>query len=314
MNLVPQNPNAPDFDEVRRLTLMTIGEGSQSVYASVIDAWAAWCISHDIHPLSLTADNVTTYLAGLSTTLETRKRHLTIIRRLAYMLAAKYKHVDQRFSSFYDILVLIKAPTKNLAGEERGKRALAPEQVEVALSVWGGWRLLDIRNRAMIGLLFATGIRRSECKDLQWPDVDFTGGIVTIWHGKGDEYREVVIVGDYALQLLEDWQDVQFTSGIRNFIFCPVRKGDHLGGDISVTDKTVYNVVKETARRADLEFAPHDIRRTHITELLANDGLLADVQAQAGHTTAAMTLHYAQPVEAHKRRNRFKTRYEMPSD
>ena len=60
-----------------------------------------------------------------------------------------------------------------------------------------------------------------------------------------------------------------------------------------------------TARKAGIgRVAPHDLRRTHITEGLNTGATVADMQAQAGHVNAATTLRYAQAHEAQERRRR----------
>jgi integrase len=58
-----------------------------------------------------------------------------------------------------------------------------------------------------------------------------------------------------------------------------------------------------------VEFKPHDLRRTYITEALATSTLLATVQAAAGHARGETTLRYAQAVNARQARKSLRFRY-----
>ena len=80
--------------------------------------------------------------------------------------------------------------------------------------------------------------------------------------------------------------------------------------DAPTVDQKVMWVVSRSAKRAGLEhMAPHDLRRTHITEGLNTGATVADMQAQAGHANAATTLRYAQATEAVQRRQRINFRF-----
>lgn len=69
-------------------------------------------------------------------------------------------------------------------------------------------------------------------------------------------------------------------------------------------------MVKSTSKKAGLgDLAPHDLRRTHITEGLNSGATVADMQAQAGHVNASTILHYAQVTDAVKRRSRITFRF-----
>ncbi len=80
--------------------------------------------------------------------------------------------------------------------------------------------------------------------------------------------------------------------------------------DKPTVDQTVMRVASQTAKRAGLrDLAPHDLRRTHITEGLDAGATVADMQAQAGHANAATTLRYARATDAMRRRHRINLRF-----
>lgn len=296
-----------DFDTLVRSVMLALAPNSKPVYRGVYNDWLAWCADNRVHPLDLTQETVRDYLIAKPVTKDTRARYLHILRRLAKNLSRLVKE----YEPFYQMLQDMRVPTENLGGQERNKRALTPEEVEHLLMAWDGWHYREIRNRAIIAVLFATGIRRSECAALRWDDIDFEAGVITIRAGKGDKRREAAIVGDYGVDALRTWLLTQqdAATGEREWVFCATPAGDNLGADSPITDKTIYRVVKQTATRANIELAPHDARRTLLTEILTNGALLADAQAQAGHADAGTTMIYAQPANAKDRRNRFTTRY-----
>jgi integrase len=88
-----------------------------------------------------------------------------------------------------------------------------------------------------------------------------------------------------------------------------MERGDHLGKDKPIRGTDVYEIVKQTEAASGIEFKPHDLRRTFITEALATGTPLATVQAAAGHARGETTLGYAQAVDARQARKTLKLRY-----
>ncbi len=124
-------------------------------------------------------------------------------------------------------LKLVKPPTENALESHRPKRALTPAMADKVLRVWQGDKPIQQRNAALIGLLALTGLRRSEAAALRWPDIDLENRVVSVRHGKGDQAREVAIVGDYAVEALLAWFECQGRG--REFVFCSVGKGGKSG-------------------------------------------------------------------------------------
>lgn len=236
------------------------------------------------------------------------------MRKLAQMLYIAAPTDDNRRN--IEALKVVKAPAVSLTGEsgrEREKRALTPSQANKVLHVWdeqaqfGTWLNTAWRNHALIAVLGLGALRRSEAAALQWTGVDFDNGMVTVRHGKGDKPREVPLAGDLALDALRMWQLCQPSE--RLFIFCPILKGDRIGRDKPISGTDVYRIVRATAALSGIEFKPHDLRRTFITEALATGAPLATVQAAAGHARGETTLRYAQAVDARRAQRDLKLRY-----
>ena len=164
----------------------------------------------------------------------------------------------------------------------------------------------------MIRLLVYTGLRRSELVALRWTDINAEDLTITVRHGKGDKERVVAIVdpSEATVGALQSWRNAQ--AGDYTYVFPLMTRGRTAtwAADTPTVDQTVMRVVSETAKRAGLgDLAPHDLRRTHITEGLNTGATVANMQALAGHVNAATTLHYAQATDAVQRRHRINFRF-----
>ena len=298
------------FEELLDLTLATVAQSSARIYRQTFELWRDWCAENGTTALDLRPLQVLRFLGEQAVTKATRQRQLSALRKLAQMVYILAPSEDTR--RLVEALKVIKAPVASLtsgetSGKERSKRALAPHEADKVLRVWDMATNTHRRNQALIAVLALGALRRSEAAVLRWQDIDFENGVVTVQHGKGDKPREVPLAGEFALDALRVWQRCQTTG--RVFVFCPLRKGDHLGADKPITGTDVYRIVKATEDLCGIEFKPHDLRRTFITEALATGTPLATVQAAAGHARGETTLHYAQAVDARRARKELKLRY-----
>lgn len=296
------------FDEFVEATKKSVAKTSKRVYAQTFNAWASWCETNNVSPLDMRLPNATKFVESGNTTKETRGRQISILRkfnRMGYAITG-----NENFKRMYDALMLVKVQSDG-AGHERARRALQPHEVEKILAVWrvepkdNKRFLIHHRNRAMVALIFATGLRRSEAAALKWEDINLTDGILKVRHGKGDKEREVSIVGEFAITALSDW--LKISGDDRIYAFPPVTKSK-IAKDTAVDSEAVYRAVKHTEMVSGVKFSPHDARRTVATELL-EDSPLSDVQAQLGHSQPQTTLRYSYAADAKKRRLTFKLKY-----
>lgn len=295
--------NTP-LDELIALALQTVATSSARIYQQTYRLWADYCHNTRRQPLDLRPANVLAFLGAQDSSKATRQRQLSALRKLAQMALILRGSDDDR--RIYEALQMVKAPA-GANGKERTRRALVPSEADKLFRVWHEETPLHRRNHALIAVLALGGIRRAEAAALRWRDVDFENGVLSIRHGKGDKAREVPLAGDLALEALKVWQLAQPAG--REYVFCPLRKGDKFGADKPITGTDVYRVVAATEKVSGVEFKPHDLRRTFITEALATGTTLATVQAIAGHAKAETTLGYAQAVNAREARKALKLRY-----
>lgn len=299
-------PQGPDFDQAVSLTLRSLKESSKRIYSRTYVAWSDWCDDLDIPHTDINGNNVYEFLADMPASLKTRQRHLSAMRQIAKVLAIiDYSNPARRAA--FESLTLIKAPDDGAIASTRQKRALTPEQVAQLQAAWGGTTLAEIRNAALIALMFASGARRSELVALMWDDLDAPAGVLHIQNGKGGKSREVGLLGSAWYPALERWYDAQ-RAGV--YIFNQLADdGDGIAADAPISPQRLYDIVLSTGVRAGIEWRPHDARRSFITEQLLNGGALRDVQEQAGHARGSTTLEYAQTVDAKERRKRLSVRW-----
>lgn len=156
-------------------------------------------------------------------------------------------------------------------------------------------RLLDIsgdtplinRDRAILELLYSSGLRLAELTDLDCDDVDVNDATVRVT-GKGNKDR-IVPVGRYALRALAKWQRSrgQFAAADENAMFVSNR-GTRL------SKRAVQARVSHWARRQgiDTNVSPHLFRHSFATHLLESSHDLRGVQELLGHANISTTQVY----------------------
>ena len=294
------------FDQLVEFTVRQLpSANSGRVYRQTYAIWRAWCASNGLDPLDLRPAHVLPFLEQQRVVKSTRQRQLSALRKLALMHDTL--NPSDATERIVKALQQIKAPSGGECGKERSKRALAPSQADKVLRAWDQPTNAHRRNRALIAVLALGALRRSEAAALEWRDIDFENGVVTVRHGKGDKAREVPLAGELALDALRAWQMCQPPG--RAFIFCPIERGDHLGKDKPIRGTDVYRIVDQTEAASGVEFKPHDLRRTFITEALDSGLPIHEVQFIAGHARGETTLRYAKVSDARSLRKKLDLGY-----
>ncbi|NWJ45701.1 MAG: tyrosine-type recombinase/integrase [Chloroflexi bacterium] len=154
-----------------------------------------------------------------------------------------------------------------------------------------------LRDAALIGLMYGTGLRRSEVVKLELKDYNPATGALTIRGAKGGKDRLVYVKGGAAKSLAVWLEQRGDTAGA---LFCPVHKSGKVRVEI-MTDQSVMKILKKRGLQTDLEsFSPHDLRRTFISDLLDAGADIATVQKLAGHASVTTTARYDRRGEAAK--------------
>ncbi len=163
--------------------------------------------------------------------------------------------------------------------------------------------LVQLRDRALLSLCYAAGLRVSELLGMKLGDVDFSRGVVAAF-GKGRKRRLVPIAG-VTLRHLEEYLDAlrqaQETSPAG--LLFPSRKGK------PYSRQMFWKLVKRCALRAGIpeHVHPHRLRHSFATHLLSGGADLRTVQALLGHSDVATTEVYTLVTKDHLRETHDRT-------
>ena len=276
----------PDLEIAKTAVINSLScPDAQRGYRHAIDEFVGWYCSEP--RLSFSKTVVVRYRMHLES------RHLapgTINLRLGAVRRLAYEAADSGLLS-----ADLAAGIRHVKGVKKlGVRLgnwLTPEQGNALWQAPNSERLRGKRDRALLAILLARGLRRHEIAELtldhfqkreeHWAIVDLVG--------KGGHIRTIP-VPDWVYRLLNDWMLAAGIQGGR--LFRRVSSAGRPWGD-GVTEKLVWHVVKEFAARIGNDgLAPHDLRRTCARLCRAAGGELEQIQFLLGHVSVQTTERY----------------------
>jgi integrase/recombinase XerD len=209
------------------------------------------------------------------------------VHRKAACLRSFYRHLRREGVRESD-------PTTSISGPRRGQRmpkVLNRSEVAKLLAQPRGSEPTALRDRALLELMYACGLRASEAIGMDVRDLDLEAGVL---HARGKGSRErVVPVGKAAIEAtriyLERGRPSLLRGRLEAKLFVNFR-GEQL------TRQGLYKIVRRHATTAGLadRMSPHTLRHTFATHLLAGGCDLRSVQEMLGHADVATTQIYTQ--------------------
>ena len=197
--------------------------------------------------------------------------------------------------TFYKFLIIEKIVTKNpLENIELPKlnkslpKTLDQEDIDKLLNI----TLTDnysFRNKAMIELMYATGLRVTELINLKIQDIDINMALLRTM-GKGSKER-IIPIGDYALHYLElyilNYRDSMLKKEYNDYLFL----NNH---GKQMTRQGFFKILKKIAVENEIEkdFSPHTLRHSFATHLLNHGADLRSIQELLGHSDISTTQIY----------------------
>jgi integrase/recombinase XerD len=207
------------------------------------------------------------------------------IHRKSACLRSFYRHLRREGLRDSD-------PTATLSAPRRSRKlpqVLTRGEVEKLLSQPRGTDPAALRDRALLELMYASGLRASEAITLELGDMDFEERVLRT-RGKGSKER-IVPIGQAALRAMEVYlergrPDLVKTNAEAH-IFVNFRGGQ-------LTRQGLYKIVRRHAQTAGLadRMSPHTLRHTFATHLLSGGCDLRSVQEMLGHADVSTTQLY----------------------
>lgn len=149
------------------------------------------------------------------------------------------------------------------------------------------------RDRAILELLYGSGLRIGELSVLKWEDADLEERWLRI-SGKGSKER-IVPIGSFAVKALEDLKIENRERSI--FVFSGGEKGH-------ISERTVNRVVKRAAQQVGLSgVTPHMLRHSFATHMLEGGASLRVLQDLLGHESMLTTQRYLTVTAEHLKKN-----------
>lgn len=209
----------------------------------------------------------------------------TIARKLA-TLRSFYKFCLRRGYVESHPLAAIRTPKQ----EKRLPKFLELEQITALLSAPDDTTLLGARDRAMLEVLFSTGVRVSELVDLNFADVDFEGGVIRV-RGKGKKQRTTPI-GPTAIAAIRRYIDLR-RADARAATFDQAALFVNKHGQ-RLSTRSVRRKLDKYLQAAGLDpsISPHTLRHSFATHMLNNGADLRSVQELLGHQSLSTTQVY----------------------
>jgi len=177
-------------------------------------------------------------------------------------------------------------------GRKRAAEVLTDAEVRAILAQCSRTAPTGIRDRALITVMYRTGLRVEETLALKPADINHEGHTVAVLHGKGDRLRTVGI-GDGALAVVDLWLSArrQLKLGRARYLFCTLA-----GGPMS--PEAVRQMMKRRAGKTDItkRVHPHMLRHSWAFNQVQAGVPMPTIQRQLGHSSLAVTDTYLRHI------------------
>lgn len=258
-----------------------LSDNTLAAYKTDLKLFSKWINQKDKTLLSCESSDVSSYLAD------------RLVRGISARSSARFLSSLKRY---YVFAVregkLISDPAANIDAPKLGQSlpsTLSESDVERLLSAPDTGAALGFRDRAMLELMYASGLRVSELVGLKLSEINFRQGLVRIT-GKGNKDR-LVPVGEDALtwmsDFIHDWRLDILGERKTDFVF-PTNRGT------GMTRQAFWYIIKRYVAKVGIKakISPHTLRHAFATHLLNHGADLRVVQLLLGHSDLSTTQIY----------------------
>ena len=258
-----------------------LSQNTLQAYRSDLSRFIKWVDENSLTPETVERANVSDFLAVLGEQGQSPRS----IARLLSALRHFYRYLLRENVITVDPTVLIDSP-------KLGRKipdSLSEQDVDALLQAPDVKTDMGLRDRCMLELLYASGLRVTELVNLQLNQINRNQGVVRIM-GKGNKER-LVPIGEQALDWLNQYMNAArpniLNGQTSDYVFVSNRKQ-------AMTRQTFWHVIKRYAKKAALKTAPspHTLRHAFATHLLNHGADLRVVQLLLGHSDLSTTQIY----------------------
>ncbi len=250
-------------------------------YAEDLNKFKVYLDDNNLNYLTLNKDNIRNYLKYL----DSLKLKNTTISRILSSLRSFYSYLVMQNKIEINPFKLIRNPKK----ESKLPIFLSYEEFIELLNKIKEDNELSIRNKLILEMLYATGLRVSELTNIKLDDINYSDKSIRVL-GKGNKER-IVYFGDYAKKVLEEYLNTNRNELLKGktskYLFIN-KNGDRL------TFRGVEYLIDEISKFTSLKYkiSPHVLRHTFATHLLQDGADLRSVQTLLGHSSLSTTQIY----------------------
>ena len=250
-------------------------------YAEDLDKFNMYLNEKHLNYLSLDKDQIRDYLKYL----DSLKLKNSTISRILSSLRSFYSYLNIQNKIEINPFKLIRNPKK----ENKLPIFLSYEEFIELLNKIRDDNEFSIRNKLILEMLYATGLRVSELTNIKLDDINYSDKSIRVT-GKGDKQR-IVYYGDYAKKILEEYLNdsrKELLKGKTSKYLFINKNGDRL------TFRGVEYLIEEISKYSSIKYkiSPHVLRHTFATHLLQEGADLRSVQELLGHSSLATTQIY----------------------
>ncbi|MGB1541317.1 MAG: site-specific tyrosine recombinase XerD [Cycloclasticus sp.] len=252
-----------------------LSDNTLAAYKTDINLFSKWLKKRHKSLLSVEPSDVSLYLAdrlGQGISARSSARLLSSLKRFYIFLIREGR--------------LSEDPTVSIAAPKLGRSlpaTLSETDVDDLLAAPDTSTALGYRDRAMLEVLYASGLRVSELVGLKLSEINFRQGVLRVM-GKGNKDR-LVPIGEEAI--IEQWR-LEILGDKKTEVVFPTNRG------AGMTRQGFWHIIKRYATHSGInkEVSPHVLRHAFATHLLNNGADLRVVQLLLGHSDLSTTQIY----------------------
>ncbi len=260
-------------------------------YSKALESFFDWGTIHN--PKDITAEKVREYRLHLN---RKQTRFGTTLKKNSQSYHAIVIRTFLKYLAKQDIQTLAAEKVEVGKTPDRQVDFLEYDEVERLIDAAEGNHPRALRDRAILELLFSSGLRVSELTSLDRNHINLDKEEFSV-RGKGSKLR-IVFISPTAKQALRKYLDARGDIDPALFVSFPkkglVNKKNAQRESLRLTTRSVARIVKHYAKKAGIvkDVHPHTLRHSFATDLLVNGADIRSVQSMLGHSSITTTQIY----------------------